>query len=144
MREAILARLAEVAATIVEPNCVFRNQVEIPERRRPAIVILDADEEADQSAYGRGRPASAAAIVDLTPELFLLAEAIPAEIGSVLNGIRDAFLKAVLTDTSLIALCKDGDIRYGGFETGLGAGRSMEGEGKLFLTFRYVLRPAQL
>jgi len=143
-REAILARLVEVAKTLTEPDCVFRNQTEIPESKRPAIVILDADETADEAAYGRGRPANAPNVILLQPEIFILLEAAPDKIGTELNGFRNRVLKAVLHDASLLALCKDGDIRYDGFATGLAVGRSMEGEGGIGLTFRYVLRPDKL
>lgn len=143
-RELILARLLEVAQTVVEPNCAFRNQLDIPETRRPAIVILDADEQTDDSAFGRKRPCNGPLIVAAAPEIFILAESKPANIGAVLNGLRRRFLKAVLHDESLVALCTDGDIRYEGFTTGLAVGRSMEGECGVNLTFRYTLRPDRL
>lgn len=151
-REDILARLVAVAATLVTEDCAFRNTISVPEKKRPAIVILDGDEIADEADNERKRPPLAPRIVAMTPEVhFLLegradtaAEGDQVRVGGALNTLRTRFLKAVLTDASLVALCVDGDIRYDGFTTGLGAGRSMEGEAGVGLTFRYLLRPDKL
>lgn len=143
-REDILARLVEVAQTIVEPNCVFRNQIDIPETRRPAISIFDADEDTDDSCFGRGRPANAPLIVAMSPQILIEAEGKPAVVGALISDLRRRFVKAVLHDAALVGLCKDGDIRYEGMATGFAVGRSMEGECGIHLTFRYVLRPDKL
>lgn len=143
-REAILARLVYVAGSIVDPKFVFRNQVDIPENARPAIVILDGDEDVDESSAGRGRPANGPAIVTMKPEFFLLLEAGAEKVGPALNLYRAKVIKAVTQDNSLIALCLNGDIRYEGFATGLGIGRSMEGESGFGFSFRYILRPDKL
>ena len=43
-REAILARLVEIAAGLPGIATAVRNQDEISERSRPAIAVFDADE----------------------------------------------------------------------------------------------------
>jgi hypothetical protein len=143
-REEILSRLLEIAKSIVGMDKAFRNRVEIAESARPAIIILDADELADEADVGRGRPPLAPRIVGMTPEIYMLLGETPENVGVALNTLRAAFIKAVLSDSSLVVLCHNGDIRYEGFSTGLAAGRSMEGECGVSFTFRYVLRPDKL
>lgn len=143
-REAILARLVVLAATIVPEANVYRNQIDIPEKQRPAMVILDGDEEADQSAYGRRRPANGPVIMAMDPEIFLLLGGDSETVGTRLNEYRALVVKAVLEDASLLALSHEGDIRFRGFTTGLAVGRSMEGEAGFGFTFNYVLRPNKL
>src|SRR6185436_2549677 len=143
-REAILDRLVQVAGTIVSPGSVFRNTIDIPEQKLPAVAILDGDEEADDSGFGRGRPSNAGTVMALTPHLVLKLQASPEKVGPALSEYRAAILKAILEDASLIALSKDGDIRYHGMETDLGVGRSMTGGAAFLFEFRYYLRPAKL
>lgn len=148
-REPILARLAVVAATVAP--YVFRNTVDIPERERPAIVILDGDEEMEHRKDG---PVTSPCIVAATPEIFFLLDGVPdsdppvegaRKLGGALNTLRTAFIKAVVTDNagadSLVALCHNGEIRYLGFATALGAGRSLEGEAGISFAFVYALKP---
>lgn len=151
-RELILDRLFTVYQEVAGEKFAFRNRTDVPEKARPAIILLDADETTDESSYGKGRPANGPVIVGLTPETYLLVEgksdssakADEKKVGAEINALRIKVLKAVLHDASLVALCKDGEIRYDGFSTGLAAGRTMEGEASLSLTFRYVLRPDRL
>lgn len=138
-RADILARIIVVAKTIVAPNCVYRNVTDVPETRRPAIVMLDGDETADESAYGRKRPSNGPVEMILKPELFILCSDL-----AELETTQHQAIKAFLTDSSLVARCHDGDIRYLGLATGLGVGRSMEFECGLDFEFRYMLRPDRL
>lgn len=143
-RESILARLVVIAKTVVAPECVFRNQNDIPETARPAIVIYDADEVADSQAFGRGRPPMGTNIMIMSPEVFALLEAGAVDIGPALNTLRARFVKAVLTDATLVALVHNNDIRYTGFTTALAVGRSMEGDSGIGLEIRYLFRPEEL
>lgn len=143
-RETILARLLVVAESIVGAGKAFRNTLQVPENVRPAILILDADEEADESGYDRGRPAFGPAIVMLSPEIHLLLGDDQEDVGTALNALRAQVIKAIVTDASLVAACLKGDIRFQGFATGLSAGRLMEAQGLLSMGFRYMLRPDKL
>jgi hypothetical protein len=144
-REAILARLLVLAKTcIADPSHVFRNKLRIADELLPAISILDGDETPDDSSYGRGRPASTPVVVTMRPEIYGFVASDEASAGEELNAMRKALLKAILNDATLLGLCKDGDIRYEGFASGMANGRSLEGEMGLALAFVYVLRPKSL
>lgn len=143
-REAIMARLVEIAGMVVPPANVARNTIDIPESALPALLIFDADEEADTSAESRSRPASGPIVVTMSPEIYLRLEGDSGEIGATINEYRRKLLKAVLTDQTLVALCKDRGLGYGGMATGFAAGRSMMAEAGFSFSFTYVIRPEQL
>ena len=144
-REALLARLVEIAAGVPEIKTAARNQDEISERARPAIVIFDADETADERANEQGHAGRAPNIIEMSPEALILLGGTPERVGTALNEMRAAFVKAVLTDTQLATLTgTNGRVRYVGCSTHLGHGRSMEGSMGVHFAFAYVLRPDQL
>lgn len=144
-REAILQRLVDVATSLPGVTNVVRNQDEISEHKRPAIAIFDADETADERAEQQGHPGRAPNIVEMTPEVLILLGAVPEPVGSMLNELRAALIKSVLTDAQLIALTgTNGRVRYAGCTTHLGHGRSMEASMDVHFSFAYVLRPDQL
>lgn len=146
-RELILDRLLVLLGTVDGVVKAFRNRLDIPENQRPAVVILDADEEAEEAPTGRGRPIGVSPFIcTMSPEIYIVAApSTPSEnVGSVLNTLRSAVIKAVTNDETLISLTKDGDISYLGFATGLASGRSMEGEAGISFRFRYMIRPQLL
>lgn len=143
-REAILERLLAIFKTIVPEEHAFRNRLNIPDELLPAIAILDGDEDPDQAAYERGRPANTPVYITMRPEIYAFTADRPAAVGSGLNAIRRAIVKAVMNDETLLGLCANGDIRYLGYSTGLANGRSLEGELGIAFAFVYVLRPKSL
>lgn len=143
-REAILARLEVLFTDSFTGVHVFRNRLRIPDEKLPAISILDGDETPDDSGYGRGRPGNAPIIVTMRPEIYAFTNAEDDKVGPALNTLRKGILKAVLNDNVLLGLCKDRDVRYEGFSTGLAQGRSLDGEMAIAFAFVYVLRPASL
>ena len=143
-REMILTRLLEIAVGVDGIVAAFRNKDEISEKQRPAIVILDADEAADD-ADPTTRPSRSPRRVAMTPEIYILLGAKPEELGSVINALRARFVKSVLGDSQLASIVgSNGDIRYEGCATALARGRSMEGEMGVSFSFTYVLRPEEL
>lgn len=146
VREAILARLLVLFKAIVGADKAFRNRLRIPDELLPAITVLDGDETPDDSSYGRGRPANGPLIVTMRPEIYAFTDSDQDDesLGAGLNALRAQIMKAVLNDETLLGLCKDGDIRYEGFSTGLAQGRSLEGELGIAFAFVYVLRPKSL
>ena len=145
-REAILVRLVEIAKSAPGVVATFRNKDEISDRQRPCIVILDADEAADDGdPSGMARRPNAPRRVAMTPELYIMLGAKPEHIGTELNVFRAAIIKVVLTDAILAELVgTNGDVRYEGCATALARGRMMEGEMGLSFTFTYLLRPDAL
>ena len=143
-REMILTRLLEIAVGVEGIVATFRNKDEISERQRPAIVILDADEAADD-ADPNSRPSRAPRRVAMTPEIYILLGAKPEDLGTVINTLRARFVKAVLGDAQFsLIVGSNGDLRYEGCATALARGRSMEGEMGVSFSFTYVLRPEEL
>ncbi len=144
LREEILARLVAIAAEVPGVVLAGRNRVALSETARPAIVVLDADEAAEDEERA-GRPAASPQLVVMTPELFVLAGRPAAEIGAELNAFRRRIIRRVLTDAPLLGLAgSNGFVRYAGCATALAAGRSLEGEMSLSFAIRYVLRPMEL
>lgn len=145
LREAILVRLLEVAQSVPGVEAAGRNLAGISEGRRPAIVIFDGDEGVEGSEVGGRRRPDSAAIVVMTPEVYVLASKRAEDIGAALNVLRRRVIRRVLTDVPLRALVgPNGDLRYAGCGTALAAGRSMEGEMSLSFAFQYVLKPLDL
>ena len=145
LREQILARLVEVAATVPGVSHALRNRGGISETARPAILVLDADEAVEDEEIRPGRPAPAPQLVVMTPEIFVLVSDRAADIGAELNTFRRRIVRRILTDATLAGLVgPNGAIRYAGCGTALAVGRSMEGEMALSFAFRYVLKPADL
>ncbi len=143
-REQILVKLFEIVSALFPADSSFRNQTDIPEVR-PCFVLMDGDESADsESTAGRGRPARGPSIVTMTPEIHFIEEGEPEEIGPKVNSRRAQIIKAITTDSSLVALCKDGELRYEGFASDLSAGRTAQGIAGLSFAFVYVLYPEKL
>lgn len=144
-REAILQRLVEIAEGVDGVPFVFRNQLDLSERQRPAIVILDSDEVTDQGGSGPGKHPRAASVVSMTPEILILLQDNARVVGPALNSIRARLLRAVLSDTSLRTITgPNGFVRYEGCATGLSRGRNMEGEMGLSLAIQYPLIISEL
>lgn len=143
-REMILVRLLEIAKGLPGIVTSVRNKDEISEKQRPAIVILDADEAADDADPAQ-RPPRAPRRVAMTPEIYILLGAKPEDIGAAINVLRARFVRAVLTDAQLGSIVgSNGEICYEGCATALARGRSMEGEMGVSFSFAYVLRPEEL
>lgn len=141
-REAIIARLMDVAKTVFAADNVHRNTTQFPEKARPACIILDGDEESDNESVARGGPPNSAAIMVMTPEIHVAVSDDGDDVGTTLNTWRGKIIKAIVTDTALVALTLGArSIRVEGFASGFSAGRNMEAQGVLQISFRYVLRP---
>jgi hypothetical protein len=145
-RELILARLLGISQGLPGITAAFRNKDEISDRQRPCMVILDADEAADDGdPSGLARRPNAPRRVGMTPEIYLMLGAKPEDVGTAINRLRASFVKAVLMDSELATIVgSNGDIRYEGCATGLARGRTMEAEMGLSFTFSYILRPDEL
>lgn len=143
-REAILARLVEIATAVEGVETALRNVESVSDHKLPAITVLDADEEADDDDP-RGRPVTAPRRVTMTPEVYIDLQAAPETVGTSLNSLRAAFVKAVLEDEEIRGLTLNNiGVRYDGCTTALARGRSMTGAMGVSLTFTYTLLPSDL
>jgi hypothetical protein len=141
-REAILARLLEIIAEVFETT--GRNKNEFSDLSRPAGVLLDGSEEADDRDP-QGRPVNAPRRVVMKPSIVALASGTSAAIGTTMNGYRGQLLKKIVSDTALLALVlnpdKEQSIRYlGGELTTQSGDRATAADLHLEFAFTYVLR----
>jgi hypothetical protein len=147
-REQILARLLVILESVGGVMVAVRNRGELPPAKRPAAILLDADEIArDPPPQNRGRLTLAPNLVDMSPELYVVMDQREPQndsIGEDMNALRVAILKEIMSDDPLAALLgSNGDIQYNGCETDMASGRSLEGQMHIRLTFTYVLRPSE-
>jgi hypothetical protein len=162
-REAILSRvfalLQATPGVATDPYtgaaCVYRDRDQLPDELRPGILLIDADEEADQQARDMtGRPGRAPNIVWIKPEIYVLLKVTKPQnlgTGTNLNTFRTAIVKAIMNDSvspdagTLRALCgSNGEVWYHGCITDLARGRTMLGEMGIAFWFRYTLHPSEL
>lgn len=147
-REQILSRLFDVLKTVPGPVVHVRNRGDLPPDMRPGLTMLDADEQASEKAFNRGRIAAAPNLVVMTPEIYVTLKSQKpsnATTGQDLNTLRAAILKAVLLDRGLQDLVgTNGEIRYDGCITDLARGRDMIGEIGISVSFVYPLNPDEL
>lgn len=145
-REEILARLVVIVGAIDGVVTAARNQPDIDDEQRPAIVILDADEAADDAdPAGVMRGSAARRRIGMSPEIYILLGANPEDVGTTINAMRAKVIKAILMDATLNTIIgANGAIRYEGCATGLSRGRGLEAEMGVSFTFSYILNPADL
>ena len=143
-REDILVRLLAVLRTVGAAT-VERNLQVADDGNFPALQMMDGDEEADDSPFGRARPPNAPNMIAMTPHVHILLGEVPEDVGTELNRWRVRLLKAVLNDTALGNLVTtNGEIRYEALAVSLQRGRQIIGEMGLVFTFVYPLKPAEL
>ena len=145
VREDIILRLVEVVATIPNIRSAYRNNTELAENQKPAAIVLDGDEEANDS---QNRPSGSPIIVQMTPGIIIFG--LSSTAGPDLAVMRGELIKRVLFDTELNSLITksaprgEGAIRYLGCQTDVGWLR----DGFVWMaaqfSFKYALRPEQL
>jgi len=138
-RELCLARLMTLLATIEGVPTVLRNEKDISGPRRPGIILMDADDDADD--VPAGRPATTPEIMRMTPEIRILVGGTAAEVGPALNALRLKVIEVVKNDSQWpTILTTNGSVRFLGSGTELARGRNMSGEMVLSFLFTYPLR----
>lgn len=148
-REQVLTRIFAVLETIPGVVSHVRNRVELSDDKRPALYLLDGDETADETAFGKGRLNASPNIITLKPEVWVSLENRQPKnenLGQDLNAYRVLLIKAMLNDSQLIALTGGdfGNIRYMGAVTDLARGRDTAGVMGLMFAFVYMLKPSEL
>lgn len=150
-REAILARILVLAQAVKTDDTTIktaiRNRGPLETDKRPAIVLLDGDEQDALPGRppGRGGLPIPPAIMTMTPELFVLLDEVrprPETSGTRLNAYRDALMEAIAGDTELLTLLgSNGRVRYKGCATDLKSGSALAGEMRLDFAYTYVVKP---
>lgn len=150
-RESILAQLFVVLQSVAGVKSCWRNRAELPEDKRPAITVLDADEEVGtqvNSSRGAVGLSQQPVMVTMRPEIFVLLEQREPKnenVGQDMNAFRIKILNAVNADTQLATLCtSNGSIVYEGCLTDLATGRSMTGQMQLRFAFSYPFKPSEI
>lgn len=149
VREDILARLAEVLATIPNINAVYRNNVDIPETDLPAAILLDGDEETTDSTDKSMRPPNRPTMVTMTPGIIVQVQDDNVVLGSIITTFRQELIKRVLIDSELNQLAGtgrlgNGAIRYLGCQTDVGWTRTGFAALTAQFLFKYPLIPNDL
>lgn len=137
-REDILARLSIVASGLPGIVTGLRNSNAVADSQCPAIVVFDADEIANEQDP-TNRPTRTPRRVLMTPEILIKVVGVPESVGTAMNAILSDLQDAVVADAALIALVKDGEIRYMGCATQLAIGRAMIGEMGVSFSFNYMI-----
>jgi hypothetical protein len=148
-RELILQRLLVILSNTPTVQIVMRNRGELPPDKRPAIIMLDADEVTKLSHREQtGQLKSGPHLVDMTPEIYVVMDAREPEnklIGEDMNAMRVTIVKAIFGDPELPKIIGSyGQVRYAGCQTDMASGRSMEGQMNIQMTFTYALQPHEL
>lgn len=142
-REAILARLVELCASITGIVSAGRNLLDVPLLQRPAIVVQDGSEERLDSAASDNR--SGVQRLELTPQLWLLVRGAAADAGPLMSLFRARILYAVTTDQTLRDLTGAvGGIRYEGATVSEPSAETKEPRMDLNFTFTYALALSDL
>lgn len=154
-RELILVRLRAILAAVPGVVVTYRNRVEIPQGKLPAIVLLDGSERMGLSGVGRGRngrgdtSGAGAGIMILEPQIYFVMS--PKDLkdsedyGPELSAWRAKIVKAIYADMALaVLLTANGDIELRADETDFQTGRSNQGQLRLDFSFHYPFNPAQL
>ena len=150
-REDILARYLAIAVNVkladTTIKTAIRNRGWKSNEQRPAIILLDADEEStgSQGTNGRGGMMMRPAIVTMRPELYVLLDERRLEndtVGQDLNNYRVELSRAIATDQQMVALLgSNGKVVYNGCVTDLKSGSALTGQMRLDFAFTYLFVP---
>lgn len=144
-RERILSAIFTAMEDIAGFESCVRNRDQLPTEKRPALILMDGDEEARRDADGRGRVAGSPNHVIMKPEIYIVFDTRKPKnegLGQDMNAARATVLKRLLTDASITDLCVN--VFYTGCVTDLAKGRVMEGQLGLAIEYTYLLKPHDL
>jgi len=143
-REEILARLVVIAETIPGITRAARNRQDVSGAARPAIIVTDGHEVCQPPPNG-SRPTTAPSLVDMTPEIVILYSAKAEDVGTGINALRLALIKAILGDTDLQnSTGTNGFIRYDGMLNELTRAKDVAAETNVNFTLSYPLIVSEL
>lgn len=149
-REIILQRLVTIIEGVQGIQAVERNFIRPDEDLLPAVVVFDGDEAiADIPNPERWKDPSAPQMMTMRPEIYVRTAFHHSRVGTEMNILRARIHKALTADGQLTAHVGagrggNGRIMLERVQTGLGVGRTMEGEMILHYAFTYILSPSEL
>lgn len=147
-REAILSRLVTVCSGVEGVNAADRNQLDVSEMARPAVIVLDGTETlvTAQPTSGRVATVSEKQRMELHPQIIIaLRGNSGGEAGSLLTLYRNRVLAAILNDTALRnSVTTNGSIRYEGCVVPPPDAEAREYRIDLNLVFTYVFSLSDL
>lgn len=149
-REAILAQLFVTLQGVPGFATYVRNRGELPNDKRPSLILLDGAEVAKEAAFERGRTTASPNLMVLQPEIYISLDGRKPDnenVGQDLNAFRVLILKAIQADAVLDTLCcvrDGGEIQYRGCQTDLARGNPMNGEMGLDIAIIYPFQPSEL
>lgn len=140
-RESVMLRLVELAGGLVGADHVARNRITLDDLSFSQIFVLEGDEEAAEDDL-TGRAPMVPRRIHMVPQIVPVCRAKAADVGSEINGLRQAVIDAVLNDSTLHALTLNGrSVRYEGMESDLGFGRQMIGQMALRFRITVIMKP---
>jgi hypothetical protein len=149
-REAILARIAEVIATIPGVETAGRNVDRVADSKLPAAVLFDGDEEAFENLRATG---GAINVVSMSPTVVVSLGDVPENVGTVTNEWLAKVQKAILFDSQIEQLSggraatlriPNGGARSVAATTSLAEGRSAEVNLTVHFSIAYPFNPTTL
>jgi hypothetical protein len=145
-REAILSRLAALAAEIDGINAVVRNQLDIGSLARPAVVIHDGTELLASAPDDLRARNSAVQTMDLSPLIMVIVRAGgAADPGVLMSLYRSQIVAGILRDDEILAaIGTNGRIRYEGCAVAVPDAEAQEHRVELSITFRYPFQLDEL
>lgn len=150
-REQILDRLQELMGeSYISARTIKRNLGLVHADARPAIAILDGDEQRNVPQITPRRGYMVPMIITMRPQVFILPEvrpppddeSNPLNVGQIVNEFRELIVRVVAQDPALQELVSpNGDIAYLGMETDLKSGMRLDGQARLDFAFSYPFDP---
>ncbi|MBR1150081.1 hypothetical protein [Bradyrhizobium sp. JYMT SZCCT0428] len=142
-REAVMVRLLAIAKDIEDVESAERNAPLADDVDARRISLLEGAEEVNEE-FG-SRHAADKGIVVMIPQLLIACSARTRDVGADLNMIRGRLIKAVMTDTELLALTVNKrSIRYAGMDSDLAFAMLMEGRMAIRFRIAVMLDPKAL
>jgi hypothetical protein len=136
VRESILARLLQLAEGVPNIAAAARNVTDVAGLKRPAIAIKDGPEQLLVSPRNERR--TAITMMQASPAITIYVGAGARDQGQLSNTFLERYLKAVLTDDTLLTLVTtNGEIRYEGASLEDPEPEGREGRMELSLVFVY-------
>jgi hypothetical protein len=142
-REAVLARLGEIAAGVAGIRSVKRNALDVPFLERPAVIVQDGSEERLDGPASDNR--TGVTRLEMTPQLWLFVRGTIDESGPLMSLFRGRLLYAIVNDPTLQSLTGSwGGIRYEGCTVSEPTPETKEPRMDLNFTLTYTLSRSDL